>query len=342
MNNKWFLLFSFLLLLFFAGCISNLQTEVEFEDTGAGSAVITLDSSSDVSEDIKDFFGSKKNVEIVKTESGDSYSFVVSFDIPKATDITPYSEFTISSDATYEEVYVYEDILSFKTLTKESSSVPDFDYCVKMPEGSKVTKLVFDEVEDQTQQNKRRVCVEVDGSSSNIGQTIYVKAVVLRSGCNYDNPPCDSDEDCENNICVLKKGCWYNNPSCDSSHECQANICVLKPGCLYDNPACGEDYRCVGNECVLKPGCQYDNPACGESYNCIDNICVLKEGCAYNNPPCPWYEDCHFAENSCEISFLLFGSVLIIVIVGVLIWNSLFRTKDIKKKKQDNVHKKVK
>ncbi|MBS3166293.1 hypothetical protein J4444_04175 [Candidatus Woesearchaeota archaeon] len=45
-------------------------------------------------------------------------------------------------------------------------------------------------------------------------------------GCNFNEPSCDSNNQCINNQCVPKIGCQYHNPNCDTNYTCQSNSCV--------------------------------------------------------------------------------------------------------------------
>ncbi len=51
---------------------------------------------------------------------------------------------------------------------------------------------------------------------------------------------------------IVKIGCEFNNPDCNSNEDCIDNKCVLKPGCAYNNPACGSGFRCRNNECIRR------------------------------------------------------------------------------------------
>ncbi len=96
-------------------------------------------------------------------------------------------------------------------------------------------------------------------------------------GCEYDNPSCDEDHECIDNVCVLKTGCEYENPSCASDEECINNVCVEKTGCLYGKPECSWDEVCENNVCVKREGCEFENPPCGEGEICVQNTCVQQE-----------------------------------------------------------------
>lgn len=93
-------------------------------------------------------------------------------------------------------------------------------------------------------------------------------------GCQFDNPPCNSNEVCVNNQCIIKSGCQFNNPSCNATENCLNNLCILKGGCQYSNPVCDDEHSCLNNSCVLKSGCQYNNPPCASNYDCRNNRCI--------------------------------------------------------------------
>ncbi len=122
---------------------------------------------------------------------------------------------------------------------------------------------------------------------------------IPKKGCDYDNPPCETNYTCMNNSCALKTGCKYSNPNCNDTSECVNNNCVLKPGCQYNNPTCNSEYDCITNSCVKKKGCSFDNPSCDANQLCVNNNCVLKTGCQYSNPPCSSDYDC--ADNQCTL-----------------------------------------
>jgi hypothetical protein len=120
---------------------------------------------------------------------------------------------------------------------------------------------------------------------------------LLRPGCTYNNPSCESDYNCENNTCVKKAGCLFDNPPCDDDYVCANNECVKKQGCKYQNPSCEFGSDCVNNMCVKKLGCAYSNPVCGSNSTCVNNTCTRKAGCYYNNPSCGLDSDCK--NNTC-------------------------------------------
>ncbi|MFH1520493.1 MAG: hypothetical protein ABID61_02510 [Candidatus Micrarchaeota archaeon] len=72
-------------------------------------------------------------------------------------------------------------------------------------------------------------------------------------GCQFNNPSCNTNENCINNYCILKSGCQYNNPICDDEHACINNLCTLKSGCQYGNPPCTSGYDCHTNRCIPVP-----------------------------------------------------------------------------------------
>lgn len=71
-----------------------------------------------------------------------------------------------------------------------------------------------------------------------------------QTGCQFNNPSCNANENCLNNLCILKSGCQYNNPVCDDEHSCLNNSCALKSGCQYNNPPCASNYDCRNNSCI--------------------------------------------------------------------------------------------
>ena len=74
-------------------------------------------------------------------------------------------------------------------------------------------------------------------------------------GCKYDNPSCDENQTCTENVCKLKSGCDYNNPECKKGLTCIKNHCILAVGCNWDNPPCEKNFECLNNDCVPAPGC---------------------------------------------------------------------------------------
>ncbi len=339
--SKYLVFVLFLGLLIF-GCltVSDVKCQIVFlNQHGAGHAQVIFHSSSDLTDDLPTYFGDRDNVKYRK--SGDVY--YVDFDLT-VNDITDFSRFTASTSRDVRNIttYTYRDKLSFNLLTGEDISMPDFDYCVQMPDDSKITYLKFDGFEYPDAVGENNYCVEIDGSSSNYGQDLTIISVYEPTGCSYRNPPCSSDYHCidnvcvkkegclynnprcgfsyicaENNTCILRSGCAYNNPPCDTNETCQNNVCVLKSGCQYDNPSCDENHRCIDNVCIRKEGCYYDNPICDENHTCINNICSLKKGCQYNNPSCEWYGSCY--QNECGINPSIIAGVIFVLVVIALI-----------------------
>ncbi len=134
-------------------------------------------------------------------------------------------------------------------------------------------------------------------SDCNASAMCLNETCVLKPGCDYNNPACDSDYECKNNSCIKKAGCLYDNPSCNYNFDCVNNECIRKHGCDYQNPACGFGSDCKNNTCIRKVGCDYDNPVCGPSSVCINNTCMRKAGCFYENPKCASHSDC--INNTC-------------------------------------------
>jgi hypothetical protein len=125
-------------------------------------------------------------------------------------------------------------------------------------------------------------------------------ASAISSGCAYNNPSCDSSNQCINNKCTPKDGCAYGNPSCGNPKICVNNVCVDNPpasGCNYGNPVCDSSHTCQNNECILLSGCNYGNPSCDATNICQNNSCVLRSGCDYGNPACYSTQDC--INNTC-------------------------------------------
>lgn len=116
------------------------------------------------------------------------------------------------------------------------------------------------------------------------GQQSILPGSTPQSGCAYNNPPCSSDYNCVNNMCVKKSGCQYSNPSCNSEFDCIDNICIQKKGCAYNNPSCDSDYKCENNICVEKAICGKFGCQEGESSSncCIDCGCPTGESCENN------------------------------------------------------------
>lgn len=125
------------------------------------------------------------------------------------------------------------------------------------------------------------------------------KPIVIKTGCQYNNPSCNSNtQDCINNQCVTKSGCLYLNPDCNSGFICSDNVCILKEnnivqvvntGCQYNNPMCSTDQECINNACILKV-CNYDG---SKNYN--DNSCIINSSytqsqinCMYNFLSSDW------------------------------------------------------
>lgn len=333
-----------LLTLFLLGCtgISSLECDVHLNKNGTGHVTVSSYSTYDLTDELPKYFYNRQNVHY--TKAGDNY--YVDFDLKNIYDITEYSRlrYTTANNAT---TYTYEDKLSFSLLSgpfaSKSEDVPDFKYCVSMPDNSKITYLHFNGFEYPDAVGKNSYCVVVDGSASSHGQDITIVSVLALSGCAYGNPACDGNHTCINNTCVLKSGCSYNNPICDQNHSCINNTCVLKEGCAYGNPLCAPDQDCIDNRCVLKAGCGYNNPPCDESHYCLNNTCLLKRGCtysnpacdsnhicinnsctlkpgcAYDNPSCGQFEVCDKERNSCGINPAIIA-VAIIAIIIVFVW----------------------
>jgi len=129
--------------------------------------------------------------------------------------------------------------------------------------------------------------------SKNSASPTIAPAIPL--GCAYNNPSCDTSNQCVNNKCTLKDGCAYGNPSCGNPKICINNVCAektpstadnsLASGCASNNPPCDASHTCQNNECVLLSGCNYNNPACSSTQDCVNNTCVDKEvACA--TPAC--------------------------------------------------------
>ena len=307
-------------MLFFVGCtgtnvIHQTSALVKFNDGGSGTAKITFtgDSTydSEIQNQLQSSFAARQNYHLdVSTVSSSENQYAITFDLTKPADLTAFSKFTKSPDNKYGVTYTYSDLISFSTLTGNTQSFSNFEYCVQMP-GVAIYNVTFDGTEYSQYYGGDTACVPVDGSSTNRGQSLFIQSGgQKKQGCLYDNPSCDARHDCLNNTCVLKKGCDYDNPPCSDNYDCKANQCVLKPGCKYDNPPCGGNYNCVDNACVLKPGCLYNNPPCDDNHNCLNNTCILKVGCRYDNPSCSSYEKCNTEKNECEIHpYVILGVV---------------------------------
>jgi hypothetical protein len=124
-------------------------------------------------------------------------------------------------------------------------------------------------------------------------------SLILKKGCEYDNPVCENDYECINNSCSLKLGCLYDNPACPINHDCINNICSPKVGCNYGNPFCNWGSRCINNTCIEEVGCKYNNPPCSSAdHECVDNQCILKSGCVYSNPDC--FGNSYCLDNICH------------------------------------------
>lgn len=76
----------------------------------------------------------------------------------------------------------------------------------------------------------------------NTANNIYFRAHAIIDGKNYWTE--------EQSIGIVRIGCTFNNPECNSSGDCINNQCVLKTGCAYSNPPCGSGFRCRNNECI--------------------------------------------------------------------------------------------
>ncbi len=77
-------------------------------------------------------------------------------------------------------------------------------------------------------------------------ETIYLRAHVAINNKNYWTE--------EKKIVIIKSGCQYNNPGCGENYNCINNQCLLKSGCSYNNPACSGGYSCQNNRCVVIRG----------------------------------------------------------------------------------------
>ncbi|MBT3282410.1 MAG: hypothetical protein HN374_05540 [Cryomorphaceae bacterium] len=151
---------------------------------------------------------------------------------------------------------------------------------------------------------------------------------ILGEGCAYDNPSCNNNEECVNNVCELKKGCQYNNPKCSNNQNCVNNVCIPKEEICEEKPIsapfcenynlnavfknylksdctekieifqnCASNKECKDGACKLKTGCDYNNPSCKSNENCIKNVCIpIETGC---NPPCNNNEYCN--NNQCKL-----------------------------------------
>ena len=106
------------------------------------------------------------------------------------------------------------------------------------------------------------------------------KPIVIKTGCDYNNPVCGTGFYCSNNVCVVN----------DSQTNVNDDIKpVLKTGCAYNNPICSNDEECVDNTCILKK-CNYDG---SKKYN--NNSCIITEqytnsqiNCMYNFLSSDW------------------------------------------------------
>ncbi|MDP2749591.1 MAG: CARDB domain-containing protein [Nanoarchaeota archaeon] len=150
------------------------------------------------------------------------------------------------------------------------------------------------------------------GNQNNIGKHLLLVKVSDRTfetdaswnvyveklrGCAYNEPPCEINFTCKDNVCIPKTGCAYNNPPCNPNQDCVNNQCVPKAGCQYNNPPCNPNQECANNICVPKAGCAYNNPPCTTGYKCVNNACVPQQGCSFNDLPCPSGQTCY--NNKC-------------------------------------------
>ena len=338
-----------LLFLFFGctGAVSDAKGSASFNSDGSGSAQFTFVTSSTYADrvvsELRSSFGSKKNFNLV---SGSGYTYTASYNFDTPSGLTAYSRFEKYSETGWAVVYRYSDTISLDTVTGKSNSQSlPFTYCVQMPTGTTVRRVIVDGSEWTPSST---VCMKIsEGKMANIiiesgveaakigctysnppcnsNQNCVNDQCVLKSGCTYNNPPCGDSYDCIANQCILKKGCKYNNPACDEDHNCINNVCVLKPGCRYDNPPCDDKHACFSNSCALKKGCRYDNPVCTDENMCMNNVCTPKLGCNYDNPMCKWNEACNTNNNSCEPNYLVYGLGILLVLVGLggIFWYGL-------------------
>lgn len=101
-----------------------------------------------------------------------------------------------------------------------------------------------------------------------------------KTGCAYNEPPCDENYSCINNTCLLKQGCAYSNPACGENETCTNNVCTQRPGCDFSNPPCEEDYDCIDNKCIEQVICGKFGCQAGESETCCqDCSCPAGEAC---------------------------------------------------------------
>lgn len=264
--------FALMAIILISGC-ATVKVNADIKDSGGGTALVTIDSPSEIDAQVNAYFKGKKDLQIEKQKESDGdYIYTVRFSFDKVSELSKNAKLT-AADSGKSITYEYSDVLSSDSLGATGQELPDVTYCVSLP--GEVTELVVGPIKDTTYNGKSGACVELT-SEDKEGKKFTMAFMDKKKGCQYTNPLCDNSYDCINNNCVLKKGCQYSNPACGANYDCVNNACQLKPGCQYSNPACEANYDCADNACQLKPGCTYDNPPCEENYECKDNQCVEK------------------------------------------------------------------
>ncbi len=95
---------------------------------------------------------------------------------------------------------------------------------------------------------------------------------------------CGDDRECSNNVCVLKSGCQYNNPSCDSEFDCVSNNCVPKTTGDYcigtEPPECISNTQVNNCESIGGGVFRWTVSVCEGETQCVDGHCQ-SAGCAF-------------------------------------------------------------
>lgn len=130
--------------------------------------------------------------------------------------------------------------------------------------------------------------------------------------CSVSGADCYRDEDCPeypNEVCGPMEGfCDGDSNPCESDEECLENICLDRQ-CSGSEEVCAFDEDCPGEETCLVRRCSVTGDICSENRPCIPQICKKKIGkCEDSGDPCVVDEDCPLGEECvtdvgfCDIS----------------------------------------